>query len=145
MFANGMHAGGVDAWRALNSALDSANLASISSWARPPARSMKLVFSDEFLTDGRVFSPGDDQRHNLLVEHSLLHGQISVILPGANSVLGPWLAVWTMANLGCAGYGASLVGVWPYSSDTCDIEVIFNTGGRIKMRSWLLAGAEVER
>lgn len=36
-----------------------------------------------------------------------------MILPGANNVLGLWPAVWTMGNLGRAGYGASLDGmVW---------------------------------
>ena len=32
-------------------------------------------------------------------------------LPGANNVLGFWPAIWTMGNLGRAGYGASLDGV----------------------------------
>jgi beta-glucanase (GH16 family) len=40
-------------------------------------------------------------------------GQIetSVQLPGANNVVGMWPAVWTMGNLGRAGYGASLEGM----------------------------------
>ena len=29
-------------------------------------------------------------------------------LPGRNNVVGMWPAVWTMGNLGRAGYGASL-------------------------------------
>ena len=29
--------------------------------------------------------------------------------------------VWTMGNLGRAGYGATNDGVWPYSYDTCDV------------------------
>ena len=34
----------------------------------------------------------------------------SVTLPGANNIAGLWPAVWTMGNLGRAGYGASLEG-----------------------------------
>jgi hypothetical protein len=59
-----------------NSALNNANLPNISSWSlidlatpkdaytipsyHDPTKSMKLVFSDEFETDGRSFYPGDD-------------------------------------------------------------------------------------
>ena len=35
----------------------------------------------------------------------------SVQLPGANNVLGFWPAIWTLGNLGRAGYGASLEGL----------------------------------
>ncbi|KAF8070141.1 beta-glucan synthesis-associated protein [Lyophyllum atratum] len=45
----------------------------------------------------------------------------SVQLPGASNIVGLWPAVWTMGNLGRAGYGASLEGVWPYSYDACDV------------------------
>ncbi|KAF5389561.1 hypothetical protein D9757_004144 [Collybiopsis confluens] len=45
----------------------------------------------------------------------------SVTLPGANNVLGLWPAIWTMGNLGRAGYGASLDGMWPYTYDACDV------------------------
>jgi beta-glucanase (GH16 family) len=66
-------------------------------------------------------------------------GQIeaSVQLPGTNNVVGMWPAVWTMGNLGRAGYGASLEGMvrspmfipfsdgninkWPYTYDSCDV------------------------
>lgn len=34
----------------------------------------------------------------------------NVSLPGANNVAGLWPAIWTMGNLGRAGYGASLEG-----------------------------------
>ena len=37
--------------------------------------------------------------------------ETSVILPGINNVVGLWPAVWTMGNLGRAGYGASLEGM----------------------------------
>ncbi|KAJ6499293.1 beta-glucan synthesis-associated [Mycena sanguinolenta] len=47
--------------------------------------------------------------------------ETSVSLPGANNILGLWPAVWSMGNLGRAGYGASLEGMWPYSYDDCDV------------------------
>ncbi|KAF7320123.1 Glycoside hydrolase family 16 protein [Mycena kentingensis (nom. inval.)] len=45
----------------------------------------------------------------------------SVSLPGTNNVHGLWPAIWTMGNLGRAGFGASLDGMWPYSYDSCDV------------------------
>ena len=35
----------------------------------------------------------------------------SVVLPGMNNIQGLWPAIWTMGNLGRAGYGASLDGL----------------------------------
>lgn len=37
--------------------------------------------------------------------------ETAVVLPGVNNVVGLWPAVWTMGNLGRAGYGASLEGM----------------------------------
>lgn len=37
--------------------------------------------------------------------------ETSVVLPGINNVMGLWPAVWTMGNLGRAGYGATLDGM----------------------------------
>jgi len=37
--------------------------------------------------------------------------EASVQLPGANNIVGMWPAIWTMGNLGRAGYGASLEGM----------------------------------
>lgn len=50
----------------------------------------------------------------------------SVVLPGANNILGLWPAIWTMGNLGRAGYGASLEGMWPYTYDSCDVGTVAN-------------------
>ncbi|KAL0949252.1 hypothetical protein HGRIS_009330 [Hohenbuehelia grisea] len=52
--------------------------------------------------------------------------ETSVSLPGANNVMGLWPAVWTMGNLGRAGYGASLEGMWPYTYDACDVGTLAN-------------------
>ena len=37
--------------------------------------------------------------------------ETSVRLPGVNDIMGLWPAVWTMGNLGRAGYGATLDGM----------------------------------
>lgn len=52
--------------------------------------------------------------------------EASVTLPGANNVAGLWPAIWTLGNLGRAGYGATLEGLWPYSYDTCDVGTLPN-------------------
>ncbi|THG94070.1 hypothetical protein EW145_g8218, partial [Phellinidium pouzarii] len=52
--------------------------------------------------------------------------EASVSLPGANNIHGLWPAVWSMGNLGRAGYGASLDGTWPYSYDSCDVGTLAN-------------------
>ncbi|KIM47853.1 glycoside hydrolase family 16 protein [Hebeloma cylindrosporum] len=52
--------------------------------------------------------------------------ETSVTLPGANNVVGLWPAIWTMGNLGRAGYGASLEGMWPYTYDACDVGTVPN-------------------
>ncbi|KAJ7114369.1 beta-glucan synthesis-associated [Mycena epipterygia] len=174
---------------------NNANLPNISSWSlidlatpqdaytipsyHDPSKSMKLVFSDEFETDGRSFYPGDDPyweaanlhywqtgdlewydpsavttrngsleitlskvddielNYNLSYRSGMISswnkfcftGGIllsSVTLPGTTNVLGLWPAVWAMGNLGRAGYGASLDGMWPYSYDTCDVGTLPN-------------------
>ncbi|KAF5371684.1 hypothetical protein D9758_003399 [Tetrapyrgos nigripes] len=139
---------------------------------------MKLVFSDEFNTDGRTFYPGDDpyweavslhywqtnnmewydpsaittrngalqislskedpaSNHNLSYRGGMMttwnkfcftSGMIlaSVTLPGASNVMGLWPAIWAMGNLGRAGYGASLDGMWPYTYDACDVGTLKN-------------------
>ncbi|KAJ7054061.1 glycoside hydrolase family 16 protein [Mycena amicta] len=138
-------------------------------------KEMKLVFSDEFNTDGRTFYPGDDPyweavdlhywaTNNMewydpsavttangaleitLTEESihdldykggmlstwnkfcftsgLIVGAIS--LPGTYNVHGLWPAFWTMGNLGRAGFGATLDGLWPYTYDSCDVGTVAN-------------------
>ncbi|KAH6915106.1 glucosidase [Coprinopsis sp. MPI-PUGE-AT-0042] len=47
--------------------------------------------------------------------------EVAVQFPGLNNVAGMWPAVWTMGNLGRAGYGATLEGMWPYTYDACDV------------------------
>ncbi|THH13367.1 hypothetical protein EW146_g6836 [Bondarzewia mesenterica] len=52
--------------------------------------------------------------------------EASVTLPGVSNVVGLWPAVWTMGNLGRAGHGASLQGMWPYTYDSCDVGTVAN-------------------
>ncbi|KAI1796200.1 beta-glucan synthesis-associated [Ganoderma leucocontextum] len=52
--------------------------------------------------------------------------EANVTLPGVSNILGLWPAIWTMGNLGRAGYGATLEGMWPYTYDTCDIGTVSN-------------------
>ncbi|EIM88603.1 glycoside hydrolase family 16 protein [Stereum hirsutum FP-91666 SS1] len=52
--------------------------------------------------------------------------ETSVILPGASNIVGLWPAVWTMGNLGRAGYGSTLDGTWPYTYDSCDVGTVAN-------------------
>ncbi|KAF9260352.1 beta-glucan synthesis-associated [Marasmius fiardii PR-910] len=50
----------------------------------------------------------------------------NVMLPGMSNVAGLWPAVWTMGNLGRAGFGATNDGMWPYSYDACDVGTLPN-------------------
>ncbi|KAI0660810.1 beta-glucan synthesis-associated [Cubamyces menziesii] len=52
--------------------------------------------------------------------------EANVSLPGVNNIVGLWPAIWTMGNLGRAGYGASLEGMWPYTYDSCDVGTVKN-------------------
>lgn len=47
-------------------------------------------------------------------------------LPGVSNIQGLWPAVWMMGNLGRAGYGATLEGMWPYTYDSCDVGTVQN-------------------
>lgn len=52
--------------------------------------------------------------------------EASIVLPGENDIAGLWPAFWTLGNLGRAGYGATLEGMWPYSYDACDVGTLPN-------------------
>ncbi|GAA5974252.1 hypothetical protein JCM11641_003355 [Rhodosporidiobolus odoratus] len=52
--------------------------------------------------------------------------EVNLSLPGKPTAQGYWPGVWTMGNLGRAGYGSSVDGVWPYSYDTCDVGTLPN-------------------
>ncbi|ORY55166.1 family 16 glycoside hydrolase [Leucosporidium creatinivorum] len=52
--------------------------------------------------------------------------EVSLSLPGKPTAQGFWPGVWTMGNLGRAGYGSSVDGMWPYSYDSCDVGTMPN-------------------
>ncbi|KAJ2918539.1 hypothetical protein MD484_g1808, partial [Candolleomyces efflorescens] len=115
---------------------------------------MVLVFSDEFNTDGRTFYPGDDPYWEAVDlwywgtldlewydpgQVTTKDGALQIRIervddPSTNHnmsyksgmVSSLWPAVWTLGNLGRAGYGASLEGMWPYSYDSCDVGTLPN-------------------
>ncbi|ODO06113.1 glucosidase [Cryptococcus wingfieldii CBS 7118] len=50
----------------------------------------------------------------------------SILFLAPKLALTLWPAIWTMGNLGRAGYGGTLDGTWPYSYDTCDVGTLAN-------------------
>lgn len=62
----------------------------------------------------------------------LLHAQVR--LPGAANVPGLWPAIWMNGNLGRAGYGATLEGLWPYSYSACDAATLANQTDPVTMQ-----------
>ncbi|GAA5996533.1 uncharacterized protein JCM10292_003034 [Rhodotorula paludigena] len=52
--------------------------------------------------------------------------EVSASFPGNSRAMGAWPGVWTLGNLGRAGYGASVDGTWPYSYDSCDVGTLPN-------------------
>ncbi|KAI0632505.1 glycoside hydrolase family 16 protein [Trametes polyzona] len=152
------------------SLIDSATDRSAYSRKGADGKNYKLVFSDEFETDGRTFYPGDDpfwealdfhywptgdiewydpkqittengklvitleeaRNHDLNFRSGMLaswnkfcfttgYVEVRVSMPGSPEAPGLWPAVWTMGNLGRAGYGATTEGMWPFSYDACDV------------------------
>ncbi|PWA00196.1 hypothetical protein BB558_003774 [Smittium angustum] len=52
--------------------------------------------------------------------------EVRASLPGTGKETGYWPAVWTLGNLGRAGFGATTDGLWPYTYNTCDSGVLVN-------------------
>ncbi|CCM02458.1 uncharacterized protein FIBRA_04557 [Fibroporia radiculosa] len=83
--------------------------------------------------DGKlVITMEEVENHNLNFRSGMLQSwnkfcfttgyiEVSVSLPGAHNAPGFWPAIWTMGNLGRAGYGSTTEGMWPYSYDSCDV------------------------
>lgn len=75
--------------------------------------------------------------HNMLYKSAMIQSwnkfcftggliEASVRLPGSSTISGFWPAIWTMGNLGRAGFGATVEGLWPYSYDSCDVGTLPN-------------------
>ena len=47
-------------------------------------------------------------------------------LPGSGAVPGRWPGLWTLGNIGRAGYPATTDGVWPYGYNQCDYGITPN-------------------
>ncbi|KAL9935405.1 hypothetical protein V8E36_005753 [Tilletia maclaganii] len=75
---------------------------------------------------GLNFRSGMLQSWNKLCMNGAAYMEVSVQLPGYANVSGLWPAVFTLGNLGRAGYGATLEGMWPYSYNTCDVGTLAN-------------------
>jgi hypothetical protein len=73
----------------------------------------------------------------------------SVTLPGINNIVGLWPAIWTMGNLGRAGYGASLDGTVSLKFDqtigTPILTISRSTSGHIRMMHAMLALSRIKR
>ncbi|KAI0051117.1 glycoside hydrolase family 16 protein [Auriscalpium vulgare] len=67
--------------------------------------------------------------------------EASVSLPGSTTAVGFWPAVWTMGNLGRAGYGATTEGTWPYSYAACDVGTFPNQTDKSGNPAAALTGA----
>ncbi|KAK4331397.1 Beta-glucan synthesis-associated protein KRE6 [Rhodotorula toruloides] len=52
--------------------------------------------------------------------------EVNLSLPGTPTAQGFWPGIWTFGNLGRAGYGASVDGLWPYTYDSCDVGTLPN-------------------
>ncbi|PPQ93497.1 LOW QUALITY PROTEIN: hypothetical protein CVT25_005238 [Psilocybe cyanescens] len=64
--------------------------------------------------------------HNLQYRSGMQCQQEQILLHWRNYRSGLWPALWTMGNLGRAGFGGSLDGVWPYTYDSCDVGTLAN-------------------
>ncbi|KAG5654257.1 hypothetical protein H0H81_005500 [Sphagnurus paluster] len=81
--------------------------------------SLVITLSEETINNLN-FKSGMMQSWNKLC-FSTGYVEVSVSLPGSPQVPGLWPGVWSMGNLGRAGYGATTEGMWPYSYDSCDL------------------------
>ncbi|GAA5901188.1 hypothetical protein JCM8208_002298 [Rhodotorula glutinis] len=52
--------------------------------------------------------------------------EVNLSLPGKPTAQGYWPGIWTFGNLGRAGYGSSVDGLWPYTYDSCDVGTLPN-------------------
>lgn len=77
-------------------------------------------------TYGLDFRSGMLQSWNKFCFSENAYIEVSVSLPGNHEIGGFWPGVWTMGNLGRAGYGSTTEGTWPYSYDSCDLGTLPN-------------------
>ncbi|KAH9997835.1 glycoside hydrolase family 16 protein [Russula vinacea] len=84
-----------------------------------------------------VITMTEQNNHNLNFQSGMLQSwnkfcfttgyvEVNMSLPGTVRTPGFWPAVWSMGNLGRAGYGATTDGMWPYTYASCDIGTLPN-------------------
>ncbi|PVU84527.1 hypothetical protein BB559_007592 [Furculomyces boomerangus] len=86
---------------------------------------MFLTLKKESIRKGLNFTSGMVNSWNkFCFQGGYLEARVS--LPGKGNVAGYWPAIWTLGNLGRAGFGSTVDGLWPYSYNTCDSSVLPN-------------------
>ncbi|KAI0284022.1 glycoside hydrolase family 16 protein [Russula aff. rugulosa BPL654] len=84
-----------------------------------------------------VITLTEQSNHNLNFQSGMLQSwnkfcfttgyvEVNMSLPGTVQSPGFWPAVWSMGNLGRAGYGATTDGMWPYTYAACDVGTLPN-------------------
>ncbi|ESK85956.1 glycoside hydrolase family 16 protein [Moniliophthora roreri MCA 2997] len=85
------------------------------------------------LTPGSTAPFTTEENHNLTYRSGMVQTwnklcftsgyiEVAVKLPAPGpTAQGYWPGVWTMGNLGRAGFRATTDGMWPYSYDSCDV------------------------
>lgn len=82
------------------------------------------------------FKSGMLQSWNQMCFQWSYYMEVSVSLPGNNRIGGFWPGVWTLGNLGRAGYGGTTDGTWPYTYNACDI-------GTLPNQSWPVGSGQI--
>ncbi|KAH7920476.1 glycoside hydrolase family 16 protein [Leucogyrophana mollusca] len=67
--------------------------------------------------------------------------EVNMSMPGSVTAPGFWPGVWTMGNLGKAGYGGTTEGTWPYSYDSCDVGTFPNQTSKAGVPAAATTGA----
>ncbi|BEJ13862.1 hypothetical protein CspHIS471_0310360 [Cutaneotrichosporon sp. HIS471] len=86
---------------------------------------LKIAMTQEPINDLQ-FKSGMLQSWNQMCFQWSYYFEISVSLPGSNRIGGFWPGVWTLGNLGRAGYGGTTDGLWPYTYTACDVGTLPN-------------------
>jgi beta-glucanase (GH16 family) len=86
---------------------------------------LKITMTQEPINDLQ-FKSGMLQSWNQMCFQWSYYFEISVSLPGNNRIGGFWPGVWTLGNLGRAGYGGTTDGLWPYTYTACDLGTLPN-------------------
>ncbi|BEJ17394.1 hypothetical protein CspHIS471_0607950 [Cutaneotrichosporon sp. HIS471] len=93
----------------------------------PTTRNGHLVLTlTQEPVNGLMFKSGMIQTWNKLCFNKNAYFEVSASLPGTPKIGGFWPGIWTMGNLGRAGYGGTNDGMWPYSYSSCDIGIMPN-------------------